>query len=30
LVPIAVLLRRGERKDVTLSPVHELAHVTSV
>jgi exosortase len=30
LVPIAVLLRRGERKDATLSPVHELAHVTSV
>jgi exosortase len=30
LVPIAVLLRRGQRKNVMLSPVHELAHVTSV
>jgi len=30
LVPIAVLLRRGERKYLTLSPVHGLAHVTSV
>jgi exosortase len=30
LVPIAILLRRGERKEATLSPVHELAHVTSV
>jgi exosortase len=29
LVPVAVLLRRWERKDVSLPPVHKLAHVTS-
>jgi exosortase len=29
LIPVMVLLRRWERKDVTLSPVHKLAHVTS-
>ncbi len=29
LIPVAVLLRRWERKDVTLSAVHELAHMAS-
>jgi exosortase len=29
LVPVTVLLRRWERKDVSLPPVHELAHMTS-
>ena len=29
LIPVAVLLRRSERKDVKLAPVRELAHVTS-
>ena len=29
LIPVAALLRRGEGKDLSLPPVHELAHVTS-
>jgi exosortase len=29
LIPIAALLRRGEGKDLSFSPAHELAHVTS-
>lgn len=29
LIPVTALLRRWEGKDINLSPVHELAHVTS-
>jgi exosortase len=29
LIPVAVVLRRGERKDASLRPVHQLVHVTS-